>query len=437
MDANVSLGALALSRKPRSRPLGFAQAGILSLPNELLAAVFSEGRNLVGLYAMRPFPVLCSHVSQKWRDVAINTAILWTSLYLHATLCDELLTMHLERNRVLPFDIRVNLPDNTQVLWKIKNHLHKVIPYVDRWGSFSVIASHGPFVLDILLHLSELHAHRLQYFEVIADNPPVFLSSNADLQIFRLGASALTSVHLEGVQLSSCWPPLGAVVALHLDFGQFSMAAETFIQALREIDALKELTLLHHYFIFPPRTSSLSLAIQFNIPSLRYFKVSFGTETTEYLTRFWEIFSMPSLESLTLICNSMAHIPAFVSSSHSPLKYPALHTLILYGTWFPFDSAADLLSVLPSITHLSVVWCDPSPVLNALLGGRGLHLQTISISDIEPDILDILGDLIISRIDARRPLRRIKIKSFAFDDIPQARLDWLREHVEVEEYNME
>lgn len=420
---------------------------INSFPNELLGLVFAQGRDLVGFYEI-PFQVLCSHVCRRWRNISLHLPILWTNIFLSDTLKPEFLDMQLERNHTLPLNVRIDLNqhymsgtrylDNTG---KVDENFGKVLPRSDRWQTLCILSGSKSFVAPFLVHLDHLCVPFLDHFEIIVEYPhpwPIL----QEMKVFSPSVNALRSLHLEGFSILACCPPLTKLLALHLDFSDIPMVFEEFRRLTIELGSLRDLSIIDHRFVFVFGEP----AIEANLPSLLHLSVSTIKRDKGYATRFWSALSTPALESLAINCNDVDDIPDFVSCANVTLpllKYPVLKSLKLSNAEFTLDNAADLITVLPSITSISAEWCDPEHLLRSLVekahscspsierGWPDLH--TISLSNTAEHNLDLLQSVVISR----GAMRRVRFKSYAFDDLPEARVDWLKEHVEVESYDVE
>ena len=97
------------------------KAGVASVPNEILSAIFEAGCHLPPRPQPSdsssetdewepPFEILVSHVTRHWRNVAVSTPSLWTQIYIaEQHECLDAAAAYLTRSRCLPLDIEVEM----------------------------------------------------------------------------------------------------------------------------------------------------------------------------------------------------------------------------------------------------------------------------------------------------------------------------------------
>lgn len=136
---NVEGGLLRLENHRNSFKIQMSP--ISSLPNELLGTIFEYGYLSSPSLRMRPrVEVVLSHVNQLFRDVAMNTRLLWTRIKGFAF-------AYLQRSGTYPFDLyleiemAVGLFSDSQL--RPDSHLYTlsewetIISYVARCRTFS------------------------------------------------------------------------------------------------------------------------------------------------------------------------------------------------------------------------------------------------------------------------------------------------------------
>ena len=79
----------------------------------MLAEIFVEGLEIWSLdidEEKAPFEVMVSHVSCRWREVAINLAALWSTIYVAAYQPLDMLEAYLVRSkrRLLDIDVQID-----------------------------------------------------------------------------------------------------------------------------------------------------------------------------------------------------------------------------------------------------------------------------------------------------------------------------------------
>ena len=127
-----------------------SMAAIHTLPIEILSRIFLLGQP-AGEYpefppiGPPPFEVLVSHVCQHWRQVALRTPHLWTTIHLRTVPHIDRAKQYLRRSGRLPLDILV---DTCDIEEHIKDFLlfrdefmpvfSILTPYIDRWRSMQI-----------------------------------------------------------------------------------------------------------------------------------------------------------------------------------------------------------------------------------------------------------------------------------------------------------
>ncbi|PBK64668.1 hypothetical protein ARMSODRAFT_1087800 [Armillaria solidipes] len=182
-------------------------APIWSLPVEILAEIFilaaDDGHCVDNLDTRQSIPRVVSHVCQLWRNVALSTSTLWSTLYFDDTtrrrndpFPTELLQMYLERSKQSPLSFSVNSSnDVTFVLECFASDFHRLHTLemtlcLPGWKTLSELVADVPKLT--ILHLSfegaYIHWRRVDGWE---EPVKVFLS-----------APLLNDVRLEGIGIS-------------------------------------------------------------------------------------------------------------------------------------------------------------------------------------------------------------------------------------------
>lgn len=193
------------------------------LPVELLVLMFQ-----LGTWAdPATFPTIISQVSQAWRTLALSTSSLWTYINLsgsdpyakarlwisRALSSSSLSTLHISLDMSEGFD---SSPEEMQEAMTV------LLPYIERWGSFSVHADPDSLqvCLEILSSLPEtLRAKRLKHLRIESTE---FDAEEQWDNLFNNDLPALESIRLAGVSLPWNGPLFMEGVGLkHLHIGMF------------------------------------------------------------------------------------------------------------------------------------------------------------------------------------------------------------------------
>jgi F-box-like len=76
-----------------------------SLPNEILGVIF-EGLAFTVSPKMPPTEIILSHVSQRFRDIATNTHLLWTQINVSNRTPFDMVNAYLQRSGLSSFNLR-------------------------------------------------------------------------------------------------------------------------------------------------------------------------------------------------------------------------------------------------------------------------------------------------------------------------------------------
>ncbi|KII86147.1 hypothetical protein PLICRDRAFT_279278 [Plicaturopsis crispa FD-325 SS-3] len=113
---------------------------ILHCPDEVLLEIFSYGDPSYSLWRL-PSAIIISHVSRRWRRIALSYSVLWTRIWNRSGYVQseeefsyplDLLDTHLERSRPRLLDIRCNI-DSTEFF-------ERILANVDRLSSLTIRA---------------------------------------------------------------------------------------------------------------------------------------------------------------------------------------------------------------------------------------------------------------------------------------------------------
>jgi F-box-like len=182
-------------------------APISSLPNELLGVIFEYG-HLSSLRTRPPNEVVLSHVNQRFRDVAMNTRLLWTRIEVFVRTPFSKVIAYLQRSRTYPFDLFLDM--DTDADWQLQpdSYLYTspewetIIHYMARCRTFSLRSNNSDVVDDIITFLQPVYAPVLRSLTIEYDN--FGLDPELHRKIIEGGAPALTAVRMEGLGLYQC-----------------------------------------------------------------------------------------------------------------------------------------------------------------------------------------------------------------------------------------
>jgi hypothetical protein len=420
-------------------------AGTYNLPSEILSAIFEAGitetpetmDRWLDQQTMR-FELLVSSVSRRWRNVALQTPLLWTDLTINVMqLTHDLYNLYLSRSKICLLDITLDsfhsekqatqdTPDCAQRL------LDQLISHVGRWRKF--IVRRG-FIGSQPSALSHLCAPALE--TLVLD----FCTHQPEIELFSGGAPRLSSVELIGAK---CRPPLGAVKYLTL-FRSSYRSPLSYDQLSRFIEPTRSLTRLsidakiaqdveNHPPIELP--SVLVLYILFHrgdtdCNTLRILDFSAVKSLTidgdidvviGALTRNHRVY--PHVQSLTLAHNSeyndTENTPAMALDFISLL--PAVRDVVFQGT-----NPCTILDVLHNRKSTDeVLWSDLSAI-TVVAAGRGQSYAN------KNQIWACIVKVVENRVQLGQPISRIKLSFEIVGRGGQRQKQWLREQTALTE----
>jgi hypothetical protein len=406
-------------------------APVSALPDEILAIIFGMGRKYDSLN------VKASHVIRRWRDVAINTPLLWTRITVSLPQSLDQAETYLKRSQNCSLDIELNIYYPHQSLPQNKGRcLDCFLPHVGRWRKVEISACDEQCAHEIISQLLCLSAPRLQRFALCNVRAyllttPLYPHHSPLVRIFTGGAGALERFKLSQLSMAQCWPPLAAVTWLDFYFTEPLLLLKHFHDALRAMTHLTDLRILGKVTEFLLDSE----VVQINLPSLvsLYFDCT-GDE--DYSSAMFATLCMPSLRSLTLeemfeevTLKFAEHLQ---TPSHSP-KYPMLRSIGFRECDLdpPYD--IDLISLLPTITHLClqnhyITFVEQLALKSSGLDGHFVcpHLHTVTIGEsLNSPGLASVCNLISVRKSINLPITTL----YLVDPYDSSRFDWLRDNV--------
>ncbi|KZT12031.1 uncharacterized protein LAESUDRAFT_163766 [Laetiporus sulphureus 93-53] len=210
------------------RPPKDGRCIINTLPTELLAHIFALGpdwneydeESEEDWEEDEPdFVILVSHVCRHWREVAINTPALWTSIDFSEGHPYARSAVYLERSENAPLDLCIDFTEDgldeegeqaIKNMCDMQRILQLILPHVHHWRSLDVSVSDYHLMHDALLGMSRcpvapsLEILQLYHYED-DDNPEAFSPAHLKEQPFVLfngNVPRLTKVALWGVHLN-------------------------------------------------------------------------------------------------------------------------------------------------------------------------------------------------------------------------------------------
>lgn len=417
-----------------------------SLSDDILADIFTECIepkcifNYEKMAAARPhwgdpFEIVVSHVSRRWRYVAINLAALWSNIYIVPFQSLKLLEIYLARSQQRLLDIAFSLdgygPATDQDDSSLTLSLTRLISHVERWRLISIHSCSYRTIEEIVTAVRELSAPELVHFNIsLWVNEHQSNLSSPELafegSIFMGGAPCLSYFQCIAISIGSCWPPLPlhALTHLRLDTCSFDdishsaipLTRNQFQQLLTSVPALTNLRL--RGLIFEPEEGAEPWAIVLS----QLVSLDFDFDQNDQYTRnVMSAISSPALTSIAFGNMPVEVVNAFVEATNISQywpKYPTLTHLQFSDVYLPHRIHLNsyFVDALPTITHISFRSCT-FDVLAALAKAdsraEGIvpwpNLRTVTINPFTDKWVQPLCDFIAARIGSGHPLESIRL----------------------------
>lgn len=411
-------------------------AAIWSLPDEVLTEIF---RHLEGGWDEDlPFLVRASQVTRRWRTVALSTPALWSIIELrptgHSRLYQTgLIEGFLWRSAAGLLDISIYMCEGQDVAPIVK----LLIPRIGRWRRL-VIESGDELALKTFIgSLHDLSAPSLEHLQIDLEiddeqHQPLWRGGSRTL---GGGVPALNFFGTRGISMQHWLPPLGGVKSLYmadcysatlLRYGQF-----------REI-LISSISLTHLELEGMINCTQEDNVTPIEMPSLLSLCVlpPDYVNPMHYIRNIFTTISAPSLQTLCLRKVRGRQFRVFLDTFRSASYHPSLTTLILESVTGLEHLTPTFAHSSPTITHLSLKFTDPVPILKFLMSHDfdplWPQLQTLTVGPVDNALL---RSLISDRIAVGRPLVNLRYATYspaAFDNIPYDERKWFKERLRVE-----
>ncbi|KAF7968985.1 hypothetical protein HWV62_28710 [Athelia sp. TMB] len=387
-----------------------------NLPDEILAMVFEAGmvRDSDDRFY---FGERVSHVSHRWRCVALSTPCLWAHIWYRPLQVQgyehEIFeasvgrgSVYLSRSRRVPLDIRIHVVHNSDIS---PDFLQSIREHIGHCRSLSMIAEHGVSLPSVIEATSYQVAPMLTSLELsipITDSYSQFSTS-----FLPHGAPLLRTVHLSGIDYDTAplWlPALASVTNLRLT----NIVIEDSEEYVNFQNALAALQSLSHLELTFEEVASSSPHLSIVLPALRYLHVDFKNCRPSLRT------VMTSIHAPTLFCLSLAGFHkklSLIEPTSVESRLPSLRHVVLVGSVLAALSELESLAMaLPKVEQVTYR-CDQAlpdglffQVLKAHMADGGdedapeeankpadqavwPNLRTIAISALQgpPDVLSL------------------------------------------------
>jgi hypothetical protein len=384
-----------------------------------------------------PSILVASHVNRRWRDTALSSTSLWGNLKITSTQSLRYLDMFLGRFGASPLDIRIRGGKS----WDdVKS---RIIPLTDRWRSFSGSSFSAIDVDRMVYSLRSLSVPQLEDLRIQSYDQfmRVTRGPTTTMLVLNGGAPKLSSLYLVDVSLHSCYPSLTALKSLDLYMYRPGLALD--LDDMRKVlTASPSLTTLKIASAVLGSVNGREDLPPISLPSLRSLELSFDINCCpDRLICIFVALSAPKLESLVINLAPSPNIERIicaVNALRTPKDYSNLSTLMFWDVDCAEWIGPKFIRVLPAVTFLTLVRSAEDTVLEILLEKDTdpttplwPELRTLKLSVFN---INLLCEFITRRIGAEHPIQKlIIVHDLAAPKIPQERIGWLRERLEIHE----
>lgn len=322
----ANLDAEFTAKKREHDLLRNSTASISSVPYEILAEIFMIVRHSYS----EGFEILVSHVNRHWREVALGTSALWTRIYRHEHQhALEPITAYLRQSRqsLIHLVISIGRDSWDRGDWGLKPYelRENISPFC------RLIKPHFPRCCRIFIYSRNIREDSKMLDCLAFASAPMLWYLHLSLRrgydrepqrILAGGAESLTHLHLQGVDIVECQPPLGMVTTLHLDTGHWSRDSTVYRQWSDVLSAIPCLT--HLEFINSPRWPHI---VPISLPTLR--TISYNADDLQEASGLLLILKAPSLRNLTLYLSILRDECNDELALRGPSNFPSLQRLCL------------------------------------------------------------------------------------------------------------
>ncbi|KAF7978773.1 hypothetical protein HWV62_44814 [Athelia sp. TMB] len=417
-----------------------------NLPDEILAMIFEAG-SCFGLPPKYHFGELVSHVSHRWRRIALTTPWLWAEIRVATKQSNfpwplmsgqleerpkigfksltESVAHYLSRSKSIPVEIyfsdfcdRDVAPDLLKILGHHNGHFQ----------SFNLFTRKSKNLEQILESVSHQEATLLESFSVGETKEMQFTS-----RLFPHGAPRLRTVHLHSFDITTsplCLPAFGSVS--HLKLSNLNIEDRVAYGCFRGfLGALQTLSHLELSILFFAQLDLLPIVL----PSLLFFMLD-AVACPAAFNYLINALHAPSLTSLSL--NRLDESEELTQPTIS--HFPSLQHLILTQALSQF---AMLATVFPNIERLTCCLVEDEDVddlVDAIFYGDGGPLKwpkmrSIAVSVSQVDSFDVsqLCNL-VEELQIGRSMRKLLLPKSHIAKMDVCEMEELREMIEVEEF---
>lgn len=457
------------------------RAKIYVLPDEILSYIFEWGTLALDddisklmdidedgpdVPALPEFQVLVSHVSQRFRRVAINTRSLWTVIHALDLVPAQsnFIRRSLKRSGSLPFSICLNCSDMDlgddrsrldsdidEALCLINPNIFRLERFAARFPFFALLHRVMTYLNQPAPQLKTLELYEAVYESIFDEEMPFSpYEFRQPLTLFKGEMPQLNHLLLDGVHVAWSECNFRNLVSLSLVYHPKDVRPtyEEFQAIIQNSPSLRDITLRGSAPLISEDASVSNLYKPLPLQALE--NLTIANISASYAPTFISLFRAPKLKSLVLSeLYADYYCRLFDRIAGPPALFPSLVSLQLTSILAKNAAAARLLRAYPKLEWLGLIVPRDYPQWVKLLENgeadgspnqsrpsehlcpalKCLHCVNINLHDIK--------DVFMKREEAKLPLPRLVYDTDSIDTLfnNKSTLDWLKEHTEVKLVN--
>ena len=413
-------------------------APVSRLPSDVLTIIFEESRRLLAPWSSvtsRPLSpeVQLSHVSSRWREVALSTPALWTTIRFPILHKEAAVVAYLQRCNQAPLNVHIGPKvDDPNLLRFIADQF---IPRLNQIRELTLDTDEYPELCALFSLFADGHAVILTRLKICCNNLRGVTGAPPRLDIFKGGAPFLSDIRLSAFLVGL---PQSSATTLYFEpppGPRSPLSRNAFLDILTPLSATISTLHLKGYisgFHDEPGSAPIEL------PALKELYVH-GNSLNHGFNVFRNI-STPAIKSLSLVDvkrQGLSSIHRFIART-SPEHFQHLHTLRYINCDIDDDLDVYLPYATSALTELAVSIGHHTRLLRLLLNSdkqAALHgvrplwsnLRTLSLyvpsswqvdgddidSDEEdgpPPTMGLILELVQQRSAMGRPLDLLRIE---------------------------
>ncbi|KAJ7436819.1 hypothetical protein FB451DRAFT_186333 [Mycena latifolia] len=341
-----------------------------SPPDEVLRRIFGHLVNLGGLDHPE---LLVASITHHWREVALGTPSLWTTIHVNHDRQISALGDILPRSKTLPLNISIRLDAfRYRFFTEYNEAIDALLPHIARWRSLSITAT-NPVLHSIRNRIQRQPMPALESLELVQSDT----GRVQHLGPFVFEPSVFRSLRLERTMMYAADATLLAGLT-HIELVESSLAM---------LDENKLLSL--EYPTSDPRPPSMTalehLVLDASNPAidgLTYSPAFSAANLTHVSFARLEAPSMDIVQALSHVYGIALAAPALAELAIADIhgqalvmllavvratRFPALRSLALAGIETAgIDDFTIRRALAGGVVHLSLARLDPAPILSCL-----------------------------------------------------------------------